>query len=337
MSSSSGRVQWVDCFKGLCIVLVVYGHVAGSLAAGGIIGKGSFFISARSWVYLFHMPAFFFASGLFSSRAQNRPFLEFLRWRLTTLIYPYFLWTAVFAVSHILMARFCNSPPPPGRLWRCFYEPYGYGLWFIYALLLISLWHRVLAGVLRDPFFMVFVAGLLGWLASKGAFAFWPIFNTAMGFVIYYVLGSVLAGWLLRSEGHDKGMMLLAAGLGLLGVMTAVNALVPSGPGFAFVLALLGIGGMVALAWGMVALRIQSFCSLLGAYSLEIYLGHMLLSPLPRPVLRSFGVSQPWIYVVCGMIVGVCGSLLLGVACRRFDFPYLFRWPLRRPTAFAQQ
>src|ERR1035441_5279648 len=102
MSSSPDRVQWVDCLKGLCIVLVVYGHAAGGLAAGGIIEKGSFLMSVRSWVYLFHMPAFFLASGLFASRAQDRPLLEFLRSRFTTLIYPYILWTALVAVSHML-------------------------------------------------------------------------------------------------------------------------------------------------------------------------------------------------------------------------------------------
>ncbi|MCX6889986.1 MAG: acyltransferase [Verrucomicrobia bacterium] len=331
-TASSGRVQWVDCFKGLCIVLVVYGHVAGGLAAGGLIEKSSCFMSSRCWVYLFHMPAFFFAAGLFAARAQGRSLLEFLRSRLTTLVYPYVVWTALVAVSHMFLTRFCNSPFDRERLWRCLYEPYGYGLWFIYALLLISLCYRVLASVSRDPIFILFVAALLGWLASKDAFDFWPIFNIAMRFFSYYVLGSVLSAWLLCSKDTDKGMILLAVGLGFLGVMTALYGLMPSGPGLTVVLAMFGIIGMVALARGMVALRIESFCSLLGAYSMEIYLGHILLSTLPRPVLKAVGVDQPWIYIACAMIVGLGGSLLLGVTCRRFDFPYLFRWPLRQPS-----
>lgn len=42
------RISWVDAFKGLCIVMMVWGHTG---APG------------TAYIYLFHVPAFFILSG----------------------------------------------------------------------------------------------------------------------------------------------------------------------------------------------------------------------------------------------------------------------------------
>ena len=42
------RVDWVDIFKGIVIILMVIGH-----STSPWVG----------WIYLFHMPAFIFSSG----------------------------------------------------------------------------------------------------------------------------------------------------------------------------------------------------------------------------------------------------------------------------------
>ena len=72
-SAIGERLRWVDCCRGICIILVVYGHVTGGLVASGVVHGGSAFDQFRNWVYLFHMPAFFFLSGLFAAKALERP------------------------------------------------------------------------------------------------------------------------------------------------------------------------------------------------------------------------------------------------------------------------
>ena len=47
-ASSNTRIEWCDIFKGIVIVLMVVGHCTGRF---------------NSYIYQFHMAAFFFISG----------------------------------------------------------------------------------------------------------------------------------------------------------------------------------------------------------------------------------------------------------------------------------
>ncbi|WP_043367549.1 acyltransferase family protein, partial [Cupriavidus sp. WS] len=59
------RDVWVDNAKGIGIILVVYGHVARGLHSAGIWSDATSFSFLDSAVYSFHMPLFFFLSGLY--------------------------------------------------------------------------------------------------------------------------------------------------------------------------------------------------------------------------------------------------------------------------------
>lgn len=49
----STRIEWVDIAKGFGIILVVIGHM---VKGNGIVGQ---------YIWAFHMPLFFFLSGMF--------------------------------------------------------------------------------------------------------------------------------------------------------------------------------------------------------------------------------------------------------------------------------
>ena len=132
------RVGWVDCCKGICILLVVFGHVVGGLEASGALVGDKLFDALREWVYKFHIPAFFFLSGLFARKACDRPLLEFLRNRARVLLYPYLVWTLVIVISQAAMGPMVNTPPSIHRALQCLWKPYGVGLWFLYSLFLVS-------------------------------------------------------------------------------------------------------------------------------------------------------------------------------------------------------
>lgn len=59
------REAWVDYAKGIGIILVVFGHVNRGLYSAGIQLSGSSYLLTDSIIYSFHMPLFFFLSGLF--------------------------------------------------------------------------------------------------------------------------------------------------------------------------------------------------------------------------------------------------------------------------------
>ena len=56
--------KWIDRWKGLLILLVVFGHAVG---AAGNLSEGftaDVLLKVRHFVYLFHMPAFFVLAGM---------------------------------------------------------------------------------------------------------------------------------------------------------------------------------------------------------------------------------------------------------------------------------
>ncbi|EPJ4139137.1 acyltransferase family protein [Klebsiella pneumoniae] len=59
------RETWVDYAKGIGIILVVFGHANRGLYSSGIYISPEIYHYLDNVIYSFHMPLFFFLSGLF--------------------------------------------------------------------------------------------------------------------------------------------------------------------------------------------------------------------------------------------------------------------------------
>ena len=87
------RTEWVDYAKAIGIILVVYGHVARGVKEAGYNFSDSLFTLVDSFIYSFHMPLFFFLSGLFFYQSFiKRGFLDLTLNKIDTIVYPYILW-----------------------------------------------------------------------------------------------------------------------------------------------------------------------------------------------------------------------------------------------------
>jgi len=318
--ATSKRIDWVDGVKGLAIVLVVYGHVAGGLDASGVLKPGSPFLAARDWVYLFHMPVFFLVSGLLAHRTIDRPWRTFIDGRLRTIVYPYVLWTGIYLAAQVAMARFANNPPDFIRVGHFLWEPYGYGLWFLYCLFLISLAFYGLMRLKLPKSAILFVALALHLAAWFNLFGFWTIFNTAMLNLIFYVLGGLYAEQIFSFVKKKRSVVAIIAGILLLILMTLLHqALGSVDLPLALLFGLPGIAGLILLFAG--------WFTVLGFYSLEIYLGHPLFSIAARAALGRCHIHNSLAYVLAGVSAGVLLSLGIAIICAKMEFPWLFRWP----------
>jgi fucose 4-O-acetylase-like acetyltransferase len=329
-SKPGERTVWIDVCKGLCIVLVVYGHISGGLAAAGTLAADSIWMKLRDWVYLFHMPAFFVLSGIFAPRLSQLSVREFLSGRLRTIFYPYVIWTAIIVASQFAMARFVNNPPEFLRALYFLVEPYGYGLWFLYSLFIISVIFYSLARWRVSPLIMVFLAATLSLLASRNFFSGWPILNTSMNFFIFYAAAACAREKIFTLFSQKNWLAPLLAGTGFLLAMTLFYL-----AGFDatwllnLLLAGLGITGIICLAKSFAQIWVGQFWAFLGVFSLEIYLGHPLWGTISRVLLIHARITSPAILVFGGVVLGIAGSLLVGVLCRAGNFPYLFKWPAK--------
>ncbi len=87
------RIAWIDTSKALGVILVIYGHI--SLCPNAL----------NVWLCSFHMPLFFFLSGVTINIEKLSNFKMFFINKFKTLIIPYFifsavnwLWTALFNI-----------------------------------------------------------------------------------------------------------------------------------------------------------------------------------------------------------------------------------------------
>ena len=329
-SKAIERTIWIDVCKGICIVLVVYGHISGGLEAAGKLAPDSVWIWLRDWVYMFHMPAFFALSGIFAFKLALIPPRDLLLGRMRMVFYPYVVWTVIIVGAQFAMAQFVNNPPDLARARRFLVEPYGYGLWFLYSLFIVSLIFNLLVRLRTPPLIILFLAATFSLLASRNFFGGWPILNTSMNFFIYYAAAACAREKIFPLLAPDRCLALLLAGAGLLMAMTFFYWARPAEEWpFNLILAGLGIAGVICLAKGLAQTLAGRLWSFLGLYSLEIYLGHPLWGTVSRVLLLHAKFGSPAMLVLGGVLIGIAGSLVVGVLCRAWNFPYLFKWPAK--------
>ena len=324
------RVEWVDSFKGIAIVLVVIGHVIGGLRTSGILSDSSRFL--YRWIYAFHMPALFFASGLFARRSLGEGFARFLGKKLQRIAYPYFVWGLLTWACQMLMSDYMNTRPDPWGPLRLFYCPEA-GPWFLYILLVIFLVFAAVTRLRISRSGFVAISGVVYALGIAGVFSFWSALDKTSEFLMYFALGAAVGRESQQLAGRGSMRWLAVLALGSLILLSALVWLGLDEIRTARPLpALAGIVALYALSCGLAQAGRSTFFRLCGVMSLEIYVLHPFPSVLGRAVLlRGCGIHAAWPHVAVGVTLGVCGPLAVAWLCRRFDFPYLFRWGKGRP------
>ena len=86
------KIRYIDYFKALAMILVILGHI-------NFVNAG-----LRAWIYAFHMPAFFFSSGMLMKDGTAlglRAGAETLWKRFQSLMFPYFIWALIYSPLEI--------------------------------------------------------------------------------------------------------------------------------------------------------------------------------------------------------------------------------------------
>lgn len=199
--SAKVRIEWVDIYKALAILLVVVGHTTGQF---------------NEWIYFFHVPAFFLISG-YTSHSERKSWGRLILVRAYQLLVPLVVLLAVFAVlSKILYSAglypiwFSNEYPGLLNTFRAFVKrgdvlvPWLGAAWFLPCLYGVQLVARLLTGIAAekektDARIALAVSALLlvvvYLLTEQGIRLRLSIFsvNLILLFQFYYVLG-----WLLE-------------------------------------------------------------------------------------------------------------------------------------------
>ncbi len=306
----SQRIDGFDLVKAVAILFVVIGHTWRGLNTAGMVPDAALFARIDAAIYLFHMPVFFFLSGLFFS--ARRPLLDFLRIRAVLLIWPMLLWGWIDAglksavgipvKGQLLSATevFWSVLPPVGIFW------------FLYTLFIL---HVMAWGLARLPRPLQLVAMAVLAVAARAGWINVSPFDSLWNTVIY--LPPFFAGIAFAMlAGHGA---LLRKGLILPGVVAfiAAETLVLSGATantvwLATLATTLACAGFVVIFANLpVAARIAPWLVMLGQYTMPIYLSHVIFSAATRLVLRRLGTEDLNTHMLLGTLAGGLGPLAL--------------------------
>lgn len=332
------RQEWVDVAKGLGILLVVLGHTSRGVTSAGLAHDAGFLGQADRVIYAFHMPLFFWLSGLLATKRLHRPFASFLGTQLRSIAYPYLVWSCLQTTIQILLSSMTNNSLGWDALLRIPVDP-PMQFWFLYALFVDALLYRALTGVLRPPA----AAGLCILLGLASAWlpnATWSVAKTALHFLPFYAIGTLMlqvSSRSLASLARTPSLLLAVACFALMGVTLSLGLPSPGTVAKVFLLerglapGLLGSLGIVLLGHGLPAAS-RRVLGDWGKVSLQIYVAHTLASAATRIALARLGIDDLSLHLLLGTVAGMALPILLDRTLRKLDIGYVFSWP-RRETS----
>jgi fucose 4-O-acetylase-like acetyltransferase len=317
----------VDIFRGLAIILVVFAHVGRGLPPS--VWTNFETSALDDWIYSFHMPAFFFAAGLFAGRTLRRGQGSFIAEKIRTVLYPYIVWSLIYIVAVWLVPGASHSHFSPAMFARIAYQPVGvywflyalFIIWMIYAILVSTSWGRVVFYVLCIVGWMVESSGVLEPALPHSTFWAW---HAVLKYAIYVAFGDAV-GALSPDDSIARGSLIFSlvffAGLAFL----IARGHHPEQPWWDLFLAIAGIQGLWELSvwldrWGC------GWLKYLGQHSLEIYVAHTFAAAAMRTMLLKADVTDMPVYMFCGTVAGIVLPLVLVWFTERVGGRWLYRW-----------
>ena len=149
MSADNNRIAWIDTARGLGLLAVFIGHLRVPYATG--------------WVYTFHMPLFFFLSGLLYPGCEKYTFIQFAWRRFKGLVIPYFTLGAVIALFFCCVYAWYHEPTSSYlEMMRSFLvQEHYWTIWFLAALYLTQLIYYGIDWCFHRWKYAVFVASVV--------------------------------------------------------------------------------------------------------------------------------------------------------------------------------
>lgn len=331
--AAPGRIAWIDFAKGIGIALVVLGHALRGLRSSGILATDheAEFRFVDAWIYSFHMPLFFLLSGLFANRECRRDPGRFVRNKLATIAYPYFVWSTLQTLAQAASGGYANHKTSLGDLTRMLTIPIMQ-FWFFYALFLIALGYYALRRLGFGSVGALAVFAVLWALQTRWSVTSWAPLRDAINHGVYYTLGAVLAqrGAPDRLERASMAILASIVGLGYGAIAAWVSMERATTPWTTLALAMSGIFASAALAILLSRMTRLDLVRVLGVYSMEIYVAHTIASAGVRFLLqKALKIDDLTVHLTLGLLVGLVAPAILARLCRRFHAEFLFRLPRR--------
>ncbi len=340
------RQSWVDYAKGIAIILVLYRHVFEGIKNSGL--NVSHYIFLEEWnivFFSFRMPLFFIVSGIFvSSSFVKRGMGQFIKTKLSTILYPYFLWGIIQITLQLIFSPYVNGSIDFYDYLDLLYLPREIEqFWYLYALFNVTILYVLLKyGLGIKPIYNL-ILGLIMFLMS----AYFYRHNIILGFVsdilhyyIFIALGDVLAKFI-----RDKNNVKIFESWRLFFILIVpflvsqiyflyVNIQYP-GTKYQYVeyfdplvflpIAMIGCAFVISGSFILQKNSNARWLEVLGRHSLYIYVAHVIVVASLRTLLtRVFNIYSVPVLLLSGIIMGLLVPVLLYKFAVRVNMPWIF-------------
>lgn len=323
-TTSGVRSNIVDIVRGIAIILVAYGHTAqGMVHRGWWGGPGASF--SHSFVYSFHMPAFFFVSGLFvMGSIAKRGASGFTADKLRTILYPYVLFAIISAACEPLIGRFKFETKP--FRWNVFLMNLadGQASWFLFVLFFCLMLALMSAWV---PSWLRFlVAALVGMAAPFGI----PGISEVLHEFCFLAAGIWFGHHIYRLD----EIRLTTAGVGFFALAAFQVAIVSVfgssvlGRWIYIEAGLTGTAGLLLLGKLLDKRRLGDGIAWVGRASLAVFLLSAFAQGATREILlRVFRTREFWLQLLLPTLFATLLPAFVWYQQDRWRIGWLFRWP----------
>lgn len=171
------RIQFIDTAKGIGIILMVLGH----------IGLGS---QVYSSIYSFHMPLFFFISGLLFSTPDKKKLIK----RCKAILIPYFSLGLIYLAISWVVSGFDID-----KLYHLFWDnscglPIESALWFLTAFLACQLVYSLLDHFIKNHYYLLMLSCTIAMISC--------IITKLFGIILPFSIQAGMVGLLYFSVGR---------------------------------------------------------------------------------------------------------------------------------------
>lgn len=296
------RIFWLDFAKGIGIILVCLGHTIGGLRGDKTGLDLELFNYLVVLIYSFHMPLFFFLSGVVGDLRPPASFSDLIRPMFVSIIVPYVIWSCLFVVLQNFSGA-ANRPANYSDLLFILWRPIAH-FWFFYALFAAKLFFFAASAVFGRKG-MSAAAVVCGTLYVLTPAVYDP--NAILMGCTYYGIGLFASSVLVHSRDRRTLRVMLCFATTIW--IAWVGEFDPQSPRqlIAVFIATAGISMTVALSKLLPSPNGRLLCGLaqIGEASLAIFVSHVIFAACVRYALLKVGVSNASIHVVLGTFLGV--------------------------------
>ncbi|MCB4811371.1 acyltransferase [Methylovorus menthalis] len=321
------RELWVDYAKAIGIILVVYGHVARGVCQSFSSMNTSFQL-VDSVIYSFHMPLFFFLSGIFFvASTKKHGHKKMLLGKIDTILYPYILWSLLQGIIEFGLSPYTNKHATLTEVFSLLWEPRAQ-FWFLYTLLfcflISSVFFRLISFKAISVFFCLSVAIYL----LHDYFISWSLISMISNNLVFFALGTLFSKQSSQDTLSSPWILLFFSLLFIASQyyfhftlhLTYQAHGIPS-----LMLAIISIFFIASLSSAL-ANSVQSrFFAFIGSASLAIYLMHIIIGSGTRIVLsKLLHVSDIPLHIITGCLAGIFIPMLAFYYIKKTQTQWIF-------------